>query len=377
MDELNKYLDLVKAEDKLKENTKEYVRNAYANRNLENTQAHSRKHIRRIDFTRKRLLGLIASVVLCMAILGGGYTYNLPVSYLSIDINPSVELGINIFNRVISAEGINIDGQALLQENKLRNMRIEKAAEILVEEAAEQGHVAANGSTVIAFTALSDNEEKAMLLEQITRDQVQLLLHEQGIDAIIYTDRSSLKLREQARQLGLSGGKFRLIALLQIMDPGISVEQYRNVKVTDIIIKANELLELAGTGALQSGEYEKTRTRILVAAQKIQQKNTNMLQTQNTTMNLNQTQNLNQYQYIGEQQPNQTQNIGRQQLNQNLNQSIIEQEQVEVQQGVNQNTDDSGSQNQNTIDGTGGNAENSAKGNESTSGSSGGNSKGN
>lgn len=281
MEEFKNYLDKVKADQMLKDTTTAYVKNNYANQVLQNSNAEPGKG----DSGMKRLMGAIASVAACLMLLIGGYSYyNKPVNYVSLDINPSVELGVNTLNRVVSAEGINGDGRALLEQNQVKNMSLESALQELVLGAAEQGFVAGDGSTVIALTALADNEDKGIQLRDQTRDGVQLLLQERDIDAVVYADCASMEIRNQAQQAGISPGKYRLIAWLQTLDPSITAEQYRNAKVTEIIAKGNELLQSGEKAEIQSPEWERTRTMIMAAGQAINQ-NQLMLQEQNRNQN--------------------------------------------------------------------------------------------
>lgn len=281
MEEFKNYLDKVKADQLLKDTTTAYVKNNYANQVLQNSNAEPGKG----DSGMKRLMGAIASVAACLMLLVGGYSYyNKPVNYVSLDINPSVELGVNALNRVVSAEGINGDGRALLEQNQVKNMSLESALQELVLGAAEQGFVAGDGSTVIALTALADNEDKGIQLRDQTRDRVQLLLQERDMEAVVYADCASLEIRNQAQQAGISPGKYRLIAWLQTLDPSITAEQYRNAKVTEIIAKGNELLQSGEKAEIQSPEWERTRTMIMAAGQAINQ-NQLMLQGQNRNQN--------------------------------------------------------------------------------------------
>jgi len=301
MKDFASYLDKVKADEGLKEKTKAVIINAYTNQDLQSSRIDSRKG----DGAMRKLMGATASIAACLMILIGGYAYyNTPVNYVSLDINPSVELGVNAFNRVVRAEGINADGQALLKQNRVINVSVESALQELVQAAVEQGYVAEDGSTVIALTALSDNEDKAILLRDRTRDRVQLLLREKDIEAVLYADCSNLQIRSQAQDMGISPGKLRLISMMQSLDPNITVEQYRGARITEIISKANELLQSSGTAGIQSQEYERTRAMIMAADQEIYQ-NRQRLQDQNRIQN--QYQNNGQVQ-AGDQVQNQTQN---------------------------------------------------------------------
>gem|GEM_PF-6892775 len=63
-----------------------------------------------------------------------------------------------------------------------------------------------------------------------------------NIQAIVYANCSNLELRTEAKELGISPGKYKLIAILCELDPSISPEDCRDMKITDIIVKANEII---------------------------------------------------------------------------------------------------------------------------------------
>lgn len=62
-----------------------------------------------------RRLGVALAAAACAVVLAWGWLYATPTVQISIDINPSVELGVNRFDRVVSVEGWNDDGTALAQ----------------------------------------------------------------------------------------------------------------------------------------------------------------------------------------------------------------------------------------------------------------------
>lgn len=74
----------------------------------------ARKKQRRKSVYRKWAL---AAACFAIVLLGGqGYAaYFTPVSAISVDVNPSIELSINRFDKVISTESYNSDGDILLQ----------------------------------------------------------------------------------------------------------------------------------------------------------------------------------------------------------------------------------------------------------------------
>ncbi|HCP14928.1 MAG TPA: hypothetical protein DIT32_04020 [Peptococcaceae bacterium] len=268
MDRLLRFLDQIKAEEALKEKTRAYVMTA---------QIHSEtvcgaQEIIRIDdkkSSRSKVIRAVSSVAACAMIFFGAYAYyKAPVNYISLDINPSVELGINVLNRVVTVEGINEDGQSLI-ETPLKNLSSEASVEALVRTAARQGYLSEDGTTVISLTVVSDHQEKAMLLQDKIEERTWQTLSKLNLTAIVYTDCSSSQIRTPAREMGLSPGKYKLIAFLQNLDPSIPKESYKDAGITEIIIKAGELLDLSGKTDADSGEFEWTCAKIIAAAQEI------------------------------------------------------------------------------------------------------------
>lgn len=87
--------DNIQADTQLKESTRQFL---YANR---------RKKARR----KTGLILTLACMVLSFTAGMWGYSwFQTPVSYVSIDVNPSMELALNSLDRVVSAYSYNTQG---------------------------------------------------------------------------------------------------------------------------------------------------------------------------------------------------------------------------------------------------------------------------
>ncbi len=53
-------------------------------------------------------------IVLLSAIFFGVNHFTRPVGYLSIDVNPSIEMTFNRMNKVVELKGLNPEGEAIL-----------------------------------------------------------------------------------------------------------------------------------------------------------------------------------------------------------------------------------------------------------------------
>ena len=253
----------------------------------------------------KRILVGTCSVFALSLLAAGGYTYyKMPVNYVSLDINPSVEIGLNAFDKVVDVEAANTDGQALIQENNLLNLSVEEAIDSLVQEATDQGFVKEDGSTVIAVTAESDNEEKAQELQQASSNGVNLAMSAKNSIATVYSDCSDLAVRTEAKEMGISPGKYKLIKMMQSLDSDITVEQYKDAKVSEIMTKAAELVQNSNDTANQGDETatfiekvkatEQESTQNQVKAAEKEKENNYNSNTDGSTQNQNQEQEQNQ-----------------------------------------------------------------------------------
>lgn len=224
-------LNRITASDDLKETTRAYVSGTLAS-NI----APVRKSQKSL-FAR-RAVAAACALLLVSSISGGAYAYyKTPVSYLSLDINPSVELGVNGFGNVVSATAYNNDGRAILAGQDVKGSSVKEAVSKLVQSAAQKGFVADDGSTVIAVTSETDNGSTAAHLEDAAAQGADDAVKAEGDTASVQKENVALERRDEARKLGITPGKLNLIEKLQALDPTITVDQYKDAKVTDIMKK--------------------------------------------------------------------------------------------------------------------------------------------
>ena len=225
-------LNQIKAEDDLFNKTEIYLRNT-----LTKNQEHKVIKLSQGRFFYLKKIAMVACfAILIIATSGGAYTYYMtPVSYLCLDINPSIELGVNAFGKVVKAEGCNFDGDMILNEINVKENNVTKAIKILMFSVIDNGFIAEDGSTVISIISETDNPNTANKLETDAEAGAQEALKENGKTAVIYKDNVSLSLREEAKLLGITAGKLNLINKLQLIDPTVTVEQYKYKSVKDIM----------------------------------------------------------------------------------------------------------------------------------------------
>ena len=91
--------------------------------------------------------GIMKTVILIAAVLVvllsiGSWAYASPYTFVSLDVNPSIEFTLNRFNRVIDVKAINDDGSEILVslKNDIMNNSIDDAVAETVEKIKENGY---------------------------------------------------------------------------------------------------------------------------------------------------------------------------------------------------------------------------------------------
>lgn len=178
---------------------------------------------------RRRPMSYLAAAAVCLVLLLaglGGYRYYFtPTTYLSIDINPSLELGINRFDKVVTVRAWNEDGQELADSLDLRLMNYQEALEQLVASEGIADRLAAG--ELLSITVAGENEAQCGRLlagaEACTAGQENVRCH-----------RGDAEVLEEAHHAGLSLGKYQAFLELQALDPTVTAEDVAGLTMRQI-----------------------------------------------------------------------------------------------------------------------------------------------
>ncbi len=112
---------------------------------------------------RKRSYMRIAAGLLMAVMIGGtgSWAYYTPYGYVNVDINPSIEMTYNRFERVIDVKSINDDGSHLVSEtHDIKNKKVSDAIEAIVERSEESGYLQDDDKYVlVTVTKVKDDSE--------------------------------------------------------------------------------------------------------------------------------------------------------------------------------------------------------------------------
>ena len=163
---------------------------------------------------RLRITGL-ASVAagLLLLIVGGFAGYRSPAGVVSLDVNPSIEFTINIFDRVLAIDAVNDDGSGLiaqLDERALLNQPVDAAVEQAIAALRVSGYLAEETENDVM---LSSSSYSARHAEALATRLERLVAKQQDL-AVISVSVSKSEV-EAAHALGASAGKLYLVERLK------------------------------------------------------------------------------------------------------------------------------------------------------------------
>lgn len=210
MNQIRESLENIQASEELKQNTLQY---------LYKQQPGRRK-------PRVRFASAYAMVTVCLFLLvgmGGYFVYRKPVSYISVDVNPSIELHINRFGRVVSTEAYNDDGRDVIEQVPLKNISYMQAIDKLLKDESYSKYL--HEDSMLVFTVISDRPDE--IVEELNDSE---LLQSYG--ALTYTSDSSCM--HEAHQHEMSFGKYRTYLELLEYDEDVTIEDCHGMTMGEL-----------------------------------------------------------------------------------------------------------------------------------------------
>lgn len=214
-------LSQVRAEEQLKDSTRAFL--ARKTQGYAGTKA---VKVRRY---------LYACACLFLSLLGGHWLYFTPTAEIGIDINPSIELGVNRFDRVISVKGLNEDGQDLTKELDIKYRSCEDALERILDHDKIMVLLAGNEIMTITVTGPEGTQSFRILSE------IEACTSEQGNMYCYFAPPEEVA---AAREMGLSYGKYRAFLEVRSLDPEITPEMVQGMTMREI----RDLIAILSTG---------------------------------------------------------------------------------------------------------------------------------
>ncbi len=142
-------------------------------------------------------------IFILVGVFGYGHVYAQEYSYVSFDINPSIEIVLNRFNKVLSVSALNEIDESIVEDiykNKIKDKSYEEAINITMETLKDHGYLNDDDNYIMVNISSDDNKNQEKLKEE-TRTYFDNESH-------LYVSLSDKQDRKEARDLGMSTGKY-------------------------------------------------------------------------------------------------------------------------------------------------------------------------
>ena len=170
----------------------------------------------RIVKWRRAAIALAACLVLAAVGLAGSRLYFEETAFVGIDVNPSIELGINRFDIVVSAKAYNEDGEALLRDVSVTGKPYDSAVATLTSSTAFAPYL--ESDAYIAISVASNDAGQSDTL----RTQSDACLRSLPCEGSCHT--VDAETRAAASAAGMGAGRYQAALRLLELDGSLTLE---------------------------------------------------------------------------------------------------------------------------------------------------------
>ena len=195
----------------------------------------------------KMVVGVASMAAAFVIFTIGGYAYFTPTDYVSMDVNPSIEYSVNMFDRVLDVKAVNDDGEKILENLNIDNENIVDAIEGTIDKLMTEGYITDDpNSGIIITTSNKDKKQAEKLAAKLDRDIQKYLDSQEGIAAKVDAEAVGLNKVKEARDRGVTPGKLKLVEQLEVVTNGAvdyNIWLEKSVKDINKEIKENKEIE--------------------------------------------------------------------------------------------------------------------------------------
>lgn len=233
-DRIKETFEMIKAEEELKNGTRDFIYKNTQNRRIYNKTM------------RRKMIPAVVCLMFIFLGCGGYWVYFTPTAVLGIDINPSVELDINRFDKVISVNGYNDDGKALAETLDIRFKDYEDAVDMILADEKIASLLAQDEILTISVSGPDGQQCERIYshIETCTSKNDNVHCYSAGEEEA-----------EKAHDMGLSCSRYRAFLKLSQLDPNITPEEINNMTMKEI----NDLISSLAEGENIDSEYSNGR----------------------------------------------------------------------------------------------------------------------
>jgi hypothetical protein len=135
------------------------------------------------------------------------YQTNKAYAYMSIDVNPSIELGVNKKMQVVKLTAFNQDGKKIISHlSDWKKKEVSQLAQGILKEMNKQGYLKENHEMIISTVRTEKTEKQAEKSFEKNMNEIREIVKENHLKLTVLT--GTEKEMEKAHHLGITTGKY-------------------------------------------------------------------------------------------------------------------------------------------------------------------------
>lgn len=226
--------------------------------------------------SRKFNFGWLFAMGLALVLFVSGLQWvNTSASYIAVDINPSIILTTNPWEKVVEVEALNEDAETLLVDLVLIGLQADEAIELIIAEATEMGYIDLLAEGEVAMVTAYNRDRVDEKLSEKIRDRVQDRLEKREMAVSVVGHEAVAEQKELANELGVTLGKVLFVQKMMERYPELGGDELYTMSIKDIMIK---IKDLRGNGPDKAALAEKKELLKLRAENTIQERAQEMVQ---------------------------------------------------------------------------------------------------
>jgi len=218
-------------------------------------------------FSKPAKVVALASAAAAVVMMCGvtAWAYCTPYSYVSLDVNPSIEYSVNRFNRVLSVKAVNGDGEKILADLDLNNKTIDEAIQDTVGQIDKAGYFTTEDPGGIVIATSSENEQDSQELAADLQSTAEQAVEDATTPVEVEAVSVGYERVQQARALGTTPGKLNLVEKLQAsMDnpDSFNVQDWLKKPVKEIMKAIKTAKKASKTGDSQDSSTDDSASSV-------------------------------------------------------------------------------------------------------------------
>lgn len=163
------------------------------------------------------------------------------VYYVTVDINPSIELALDENDIVVDAIPLNDDAIITYDGLNVIGDNLDVATDKMLAEVIEVGYINdVNEDNAIVLTIYTDSDEDITDLTTSVKNAINQNLTNKNINAVIYTNGVTDEIKEKALEYEISFGKMMLVQRAMTLDATLNENELVDMSIKDIQSKIHE-----------------------------------------------------------------------------------------------------------------------------------------